>query len=88
MAAAVGNDVTEAMAASLSQFNLFVSALRELQAQVIQDQQEEWKRSREVHGQHLLDLQNSISRMMKSFRQGTKEAAESVSKLKQVCRRN
>jgi hypothetical protein len=86
-AAAVGNDVTAAMAESLAQSISFVSSLRVLQAQVVREQEEELNRSREVQGQFLLQLRNSIFGMIKSFQQRTDNAVESVSKLKRVSHR-
>lgn len=70
---------------SLAQSKAFVSSLQQLQTQVLQDYEEEYKRSRESHGQFILSLQNSVYAMLKVFHQGTDEASESVAKLKQAC---
>jgi hypothetical protein len=84
-AVAVGSDATETVAAAIVQANVFISSLQSLHAQVIQDQEAEWKRYREAQGQLLLNLRNSVFDMIKSFRQGADAASESVSKLKEVC---
>ncbi|KAF2418265.1 hypothetical protein EJ08DRAFT_65038 [Tothia fuscella] len=82
-AAAVGSDVTEALADSYAKSQAFASSLQNLQARVRQEQELEWERTRETNTQFLLKLQNSVYGMIRSFQQGTDAASESIFKLKE-----